>query len=52
MTKKIAFLGPYGTFTEEAARSFPIVEPLSYQPYGSIMDVLSAVGRNADGEFH
>ncbi|MGD8188841.1 prephenate dehydratase [Brevibacillus ginsengisoli] len=46
MTKKIGFLGPYGTFAEEAARAFPFNEPVSYKPYGSIMDVLSAVGRN------
>lgn len=46
MTKRIAFLGPYGTFTEEAARSFPIDGECSFKPYGSIMDVLAAVGRN------
>ncbi|WP_134686088.1 prephenate dehydratase [Brevibacillus migulae] len=39
----LAFLGPNGTFTEEAARTLPLQEEISYQPYPSIMDALKAV---------
>ncbi|GAB7386535.1 prephenate dehydratase [Bacillaceae bacterium] len=44
MTRRIAFLGPYGTFTEEAARYF-FSEADRYVPYGSIPDVLDAVAQ-------
>ncbi len=47
MTKRIAFLGPYGTFTEEAARAFPLNQEVSFHPYGSIMDVFAAVDKGA-----
>ncbi|WP_139490297.1 prephenate dehydratase [Brevibacillus dissolubilis] len=43
MGKTLAFLGPRGTFTEEAARSFPIAEEVQRQPLASVIDVLQAV---------
>ncbi|MBU8714809.1 MULTISPECIES: prephenate dehydratase [Brevibacillus] len=43
MEKKLAFLGPRGTFTEEAARTLTQRQPLSLVPYPSIIDVLDAV---------
>ncbi|MBO0732433.1 MAG: prephenate dehydratase [Acidimicrobiaceae bacterium] len=45
--KKIAFLGPSGTFTEEALRSEPELACASLIPMGSFVDVLQAV---EDGE--
>lgn len=45
MTSTIAFLGPHGTFTEEAARSFPLQSRSVFKPYGSIIDVIAAVHR-------
>ncbi len=44
MAKKIAFLGPKGTFTEEAARHFFNSDDV-YLPYESIPDVLEAVDK-------
>ncbi|MBP1930424.1 prephenate dehydratase [Ammoniphilus resinae] len=43
MERKVAFLGPVGTFTEEAARFFFAGESVQYIPYSSIPDVLDAV---------
>ncbi|TPG72838.1 prephenate dehydratase [Brevibacillus laterosporus] len=43
MGRTLAFLGPSGTFTEEAVRHLPIQEELSTRPYASILDVLEAV---------
>lgn len=43
MEKKLAFLGPRGTFTEEAARALTVGQPLSHVPYPSIIEVLNAV---------
>lgn len=45
MQKKLAFLGPRGTFSEEAARSLPVEKPFDYVPYPSIIEVLNAVAR-------
>ena len=45
MGKKVAFLGPQGTFTEEAAR-YLFTEQDYYIPFGSIPDVLDAVERS------
>ncbi|MFD2369853.1 prephenate dehydratase [Brevibacillus sp. GCM10020057] len=45
MPKKLAFLGPRGTFSEEAARSLPIGLPIDYVPYPSIIEVLNAVAK-------
>lgn len=45
MRNKIAFLGPTGTFSEEAARTMPISVDAEFQPYRSIMDVLEAVAK-------
>lgn len=45
MTSTIAFLGPHGTFTEEAARLFPLHRECVFKPYGSIVDVIAAVNR-------
>ena len=42
MGKKVAFLGPQGTFTEEAAR-YLFTDQDHYIPFGSIPDVLDAV---------
>jgi prephenate dehydratase len=46
MKNILAFLGPHGTFTEEAARSLPFREEISFQPYPSIIDVLEAVAKD------
>ncbi|TCS83549.1 prephenate dehydratase [Tepidibacillus fermentans] len=43
MSKKIAFLGPHGTFTEEAAHSIFENDQVQYISFGSIPDVLDAV---------
>ncbi|WP_232695587.1 prephenate dehydratase [Brevibacillus daliensis] len=43
MGRSLAFLGPSGTFTEEAARSLPIAKGFTFQPYANIIDVLEAV---------
>jgi prephenate dehydratase len=45
MEKKLAFLGPRGTFTEEAARALTARQEFCYRPYGSIIDVLNAVAK-------
>lgn len=41
--KKLAFLGPHGTFSEEAARSLPIPDEIEYVPQGSIIEAIEAV---------
>ncbi|MGE5702320.1 MAG: prephenate dehydratase [Clostridia bacterium] len=41
--KKLAFLGPFGTFSQEAARAVPIPEQVEYLPQASIIEVLDAV---------
>ncbi|NGQ94282.1 prephenate dehydratase [Brevibacillus sp. SYP-B805] len=46
MKTRLAFLGPHGTFTEEAARSLPIREEIAYQPYPNIIEVLTAVDKD------
>ncbi len=43
MRNTVAFLGPSGTFTEEAARTLLAGQSFAYQPYPSIIDVLDAV---------
>ncbi|WP_339060031.1 prephenate dehydratase [Tepidibacillus marianensis] len=43
MSNKIAFLGPHGTFTEEAAHSIFENDTVEYLPFNSIPDVLDAV---------
>ncbi len=45
MEKKLAFLGPRGTFTEEAARALTGHQRLHYFPCPSIIDVLNAVAK-------
>jgi prephenate dehydratase len=45
MTKKLAFLGPHGTFTEEAAQYLFNGEATNYIPYETIAEVLLAVDR-------
>ncbi|QDS35087.1 prephenate dehydratase [Brevibacillus brevis] len=45
MEKKLAFLGPRGTFTEEAARILSLGQKLSFVPYPSIIEVLDAVSK-------
>lgn len=45
MEKKLAFLGPHGTFTEQAARSFAREQPFSLVPYPNIIEILNAVHR-------
>jgi prephenate dehydratase len=42
-TGRVAFLGPEGTFTEEALLANPPVTPLAPFPYPSIEDVMDAV---------
>ncbi len=42
MERKIAFLGPRGTFTEEAARCFFSHKQDTFVPFGNIPDVLEA----------
>ncbi len=46
MKTVLAFLGPHGTFSEEAARTLPLGEEISYRPYPSIMDGLKAVAKD------
>ncbi|QQE73278.1 prephenate dehydratase [Brevibacillus composti] len=43
MEKKLAFLGPHGTFSEEAARALTAGQRFQHLPYPSIIDVISAV---------
>ncbi|GED71006.1 prephenate dehydratase [Brevibacillus reuszeri] len=45
MEKKLAYLGPRGTFTEEAARALTAGQKLSLVPYPSIIEVLNAVAK-------
>jgi len=45
MEKKLAFLGPHGTFTEQAARAFPREQPFSLVPYPNIIEILNEVNR-------
>lgn len=45
MSRKIAFLGPYGTFSQEAAHYFFQDSMDQFQPYGSIPDVIDAVAQ-------
>lgn len=46
MEKKLAFLGPHGTFTEQAARAFANGQSLKPVPYPNIIEILNAVNRN------
>lgn len=46
MEKKLAFLGPHGTFTEQAARAFASGQALTPVPYPNIIEILNAVNRN------
>lgn len=46
MKKKLAFLGPHGTFSEEAARMQPAQLDLTYHPYGTIIEALNAAARD------
>ncbi|WP_019120131.1 prephenate dehydratase [Brevibacillus massiliensis] len=46
MAKQIAILGPLGTFTEEAARSFPFQQEYHLKTFPSIVDVLAAVSKD------
>lgn len=43
MERKIAFLGPHGTFTEEAARFLFDGQDVTYVPFATIPDVLDAI---------
>ncbi len=43
MERRVAFLGPHGTFTEEAARFFFKDQQVTYVPCRTIPDVLDAV---------
>ncbi|MBO8163843.1 MAG: prephenate dehydratase [Brevibacillus sp.] len=45
MRNKIAYLGPAGTFTEEAARVLPLAD-VQYIPHASIMHALDAVAND------
>ncbi|MFP3389162.1 prephenate dehydratase [Brevibacillus sp. SIMBA_040] len=45
MEKKLAFLGPRGTFTEEAARALTVGQKLTHVPYPGIIEVLNAVAK-------
>lgn len=45
MEKKLAYLGPRGTFTEEAARALTDGKQLVLVPYPSIIDILNAVAK-------
>lgn len=47
MKKKLAFLGPYGTFTEEAARTLTGHMEPTYHPCATIVDVLEAAAKDA-----
>ena len=42
-TRKIGYLGPVGTFTEQAVYSQPDLAGMEHRPLGSIFDVLGAV---------
>ncbi len=42
-TRKIGYLGPVGTFTEQAVYSQPDLARMEHRPLGSIFDVLGAV---------
>ena len=42
-TRSIAYLGPVGTFTEQAVYSQPDLASMEHHPLGSIFDVLRAV---------
>jgi prephenate dehydratase len=46
MKKKLAFLGPRGTFTEEAARLMTAQLEPTYHPYATIIEALNAVARD------
>ncbi|CAM3493705.1 MULTISPECIES: prephenate dehydratase [Brevibacillus] len=46
MEKKLAFLGPHGTFTEQAARAFANGQALKPVPYPNIIEILNAVNRH------
>jgi prephenate dehydratase len=46
MERKVAFLGPRGTFTEEAARFFFANDSVQFTPLATIPDVLNAVSDN------
>jgi prephenate dehydratase len=46
MERKVAFLGPKGTFTEEAARYFFEGREVSFVPQATIPDVLDAVAND------
>jgi len=45
MERRVAFLGPRGTFSEEAARFFFENQPVSFVPYSSIPNVLDAIDK-------
>lgn len=45
MKQKIGFLGPPGTFTEEALRSSVEINGLTPEPFASIQEVIAAVER-------
>ncbi|WP_421616862.1 prephenate dehydratase [Brevibacillus sp. TJ4] len=49
MEKKLAYLGPRGTFTEEAARTLMDGREIELMPYPTIIDILNAVAR---GDVH
>ncbi len=48
-TTTIAYLGPPGTFTEEALLSQPDLAQAHRVPFPNFWDVLAAVGTGADG---
>lgn len=45
MERRVAFLGPKGTFSEEAARFFFENQTVSFVPYPSIPNVLAAIDK-------
>lgn len=45
MERKVAFLGPKGTFSEEAARFFFENQTVNFVPYSSIPNVLDAIDK-------
>lgn len=47
MLEKLAYLGPVGTFTEEAARKYRGQEDMALLPYRSIREVFQAVEEGA-----
>lgn len=47
---RIAFFGPFGTFTEQALRTQADLAPCDLVPYGSVPDVLDAV-TNGEADF-